>query len=121
PSTNSLPSPPDPNFSKVDFATVTLNIGSAATVTLTGLSDSTSPFNGMLFFQRRRNQNDFSIQSNAGAGVSIGGTVYAKWANFKLSGGGKYNAQFLVGSMAVSGQATVVINATGKNRGKANQ
>ena len=48
------------------------------------------------------------------------GTIYAKWANFDLSGQGEYNAQFVVGSMAISGNAIVTINATGKNFGKAN-
>ena len=119
-STNSLPPPPSGEPSNVNFASLTINANSAI-VTLTGLSDSSSPFNGLLFFQRRRNENALSIQGKAGDQVTLGGTVYAKWANFKLAGSGKYDAQFLVGSIAISGQAAVTINSTGKNRGKANQ
>jgi hypothetical protein len=52
--------------------------------------------------------------------ANLTGTAYAKWAAFSLAGQGKYNAQFIVGSMSISGNATVTINARGKNFGKAN-
>jgi Flp pilus assembly protein TadG len=103
------------------FGSVTITGG---TVTLAGLQDSTSPFNQMLFYQRRWNANQLSV---GGAGLSInldssgkGSTTYAKWADFKFAGQGTYNAQFLVGSMTLTGNSTVTINATGKNFGKAN-
>src|SRR5262249_3931574 len=117
---DTLPSAPDPGFGSVKFAALDFN-ATNATVTLNGLKDSSSPFNNILFFQRRRNSNSASIQGNAGGGVSLNGTMYAKWANFKLAGGGKYNAQFVVGSMAVSGQADVTIQKSGKSFGLANQ
>ncbi len=41
--------------------------------------------------QRRRNMTGPSIQGNAGTNVKLTGTIYAKWANFKLSGGGVYD------------------------------
>jgi hypothetical protein len=115
-----LPPPPDPQFGKVKFATVDIN-ATNATVALNGLNEPGSPFNNVLFFQRRRNFNDVSIQGNAGVNVWLRGTMYAKWAGFKLAGGGKYDATFVVGNMAVSGQATVIIDSAGNSFGRANQ
>jgi Flp pilus assembly protein TadG len=119
-STNQLPAAPDPQFNKVNFASVTIN-ATNANVSITGITDPSSPYYNMSFFQRRRNQSDFNIQGNAGQNVILGGTLYAKWATFKIAGGGKYNASFIAGSMAVSGQADVTINSTGKQFGAANQ
>ena len=53
--------------------------------------------------------------------VNLVGTIYAKWARFHLAGGGRYDSQFVVGSLDIAGQATLTINGTGKNRGTANQ
>jgi hypothetical protein len=118
--TDSLPPPPDPNFSTVRFATVDIN-ATAASVHLTGLQDPNSPFDQLLFFQRRRNENTVQIQGVAGSDVTLGGGIYAKWAKFKLAGEGRYDAQFVVGSMQVTGQAIVTIHASGNNLGLANQ
>jgi hypothetical protein len=115
----SIPSSTDPE-NNVRFATLDIN-ATSATVTLTGLNDATSPHNGILFFQRRRNMNNAQIQGQAGVNVTLGGAIYAKWARFSLSGGGRYDAQFVVGSMSVSGQATVTILGTGDSFGLANQ
>lgn len=116
----SIPASTDPNPNQVRFATMDCNATSAS-VTLTGLSDSNSPFNGILFYQRRRNATSPRIQGNAGLEVNLGGTIYAKWGKFTVSGGGTYNAQFVVGSLALSGQGTITINANGKSFGRANQ
>lgn len=118
-SAGSIPASTDPERN-VRFATLDIN-ATSANLTLTGLSDSTSPHDGILFFQRRRNTNTAQIQGNAGTNVTLGGAIYAKWARFSLSGGGRYDAQFVVGSMSVSGQATVTILGTGDSFGLANQ
>ncbi len=74
----------------------------------------------MLFYQRRWNTQGADI--NGGSDVTqLNGTIYAKWAQFKLDGAGVYNSQFLVGSLALSGQANITINYAGKNLGKAPQ
>jgi len=81
---------------------------------------SVSPvFNGMLFYQRRRNARALEIQGNAGEG-QLQGTLYAKWALFKLAGQGTYDAQFIVGSMNCSGNGVVTILGAGEQRGRAN-
>lgn len=120
PTNGAFPPSTDPNPNQVMFATMTLN-ATNANVHLTGLIDETSPFNGMLFFQRRRNTSTSSIQGKAGLEVNLNGTIYAKWANFQLAGEGRYDAQFVVGSMSIAGQAVVTINSTGKSFGNANQ
>lgn len=100
-----------------NFGDVTIN---GSNVQLTGLNNPQSPFNGMLFYQRRWNNKGADVQGS-GANTKLGGTIYAKWSNFKLAGSGKYDAQFVVGSMALSGTANVTLNYAGKNLGKANQ
>jgi hypothetical protein len=121
PPTNAASVPPstDPQPNKVNFASLTVNSG--GNINLTGLNDASSPFNGVLFYQRRRNTNTASIQGLGGANVTLNGTIYSKWATFKLAGNGTYNAQFIVGSLSLAGGATYTINNTGKNFGLANQ
>jgi hypothetical protein len=77
-------------------------------------------FNGILFYQRRWNNSTDSVGGN-GTTVNLGGTIYNKWGNFTLAGQGQYNAEFIVGSLSVSGGAAVTINAAGKNLGLLNQ
>jgi len=104
--------------------------GSSGSVTLEGYAYNTSdPNDRILFFARRRNQDpngNTSLYSIGGSGsgnmaLDLKGTIYSKWASFSLSGGGTYNAQFIVGSLTLGGGATITINGTGINRGRANQ
>src|SRR5205823_1339689 len=115
---NSIGTAPDPG--KVTYPSITINATSAK-VSFTGLIDSTSPFDRVLFYQRRRNSSTASIQGNAGNQLTLGGIIYAKWAKFSISGQGKYDAQFFVGSMDISGGANVTIGSAGKNYGMGNQ
>ena len=73
---------------------------------------------GMLFYQRRRNVQGLDIQGNSEEG-NLSGTLYAKWAPVKIAGQGTYDAQFVIGSMDIPGQGDVTINFTGKKIGKA--
>lgn len=86
----------------------------------TGAPAPSSDFDGLLFYQRRRNDSTFQIGGNA-ADAALSGTIYAKWAQFTLAGTGSYDAQFIVGSMQVTGGAEVTILAAGEKRGRANQ
>lgn len=97
------------------FADVTIN---GANVTLNGLKNAASPFDGMLFYQRRWNTKGVDVQGN-GSGTILIGTLYGQWANFKVSCQGTYNAQFIAGSLAVSGGANITINYAGTKQGKA--
>ena len=100
-----------------NFGSIAVNGG---TINLSPSSSSSSPFSGILFYQRRWNTQDFGVGGNS-ATVNLTGTVYDKWGNLTLGGQGQYNAEFVVGSMTVSGNAAVTINATGKNQGRVNQ
>jgi hypothetical protein len=92
---------------------------------MTGLQNGGSPFNGILFYQRPRAGLDpianlITITGNAGPNFNLGGTVYAQWALLNLNGGGKYTAQLIVGSLNLSGNSNITINAAGKSFGAAN-
>src|SRR5437868_5147014 len=92
-------------------------------VTLNPLADvNNAMFNGVLFYQRRRNQSTATIGGNTGSfNFSLNGIIYARWALFKLSGSGTFNAQFVVGSLSMSGGSALTIGGTGKNFGLANE
>ncbi len=77
-------------------------------------------FDGMLLYQRRRNTMGVNIQGDPSEG-SLSGTLYAKWAETKIAGQGIYNAQFVVGSMELTGSGVVTIDYTGEKLGKAPQ
>ncbi len=77
-------------------------------------------FDGMLLYQRRRNTMDVNIQGDATDGA-LSGTLYAKWAETKIAGQGIYNAQFVVGTMDLTGSGVVTIDYTGEKLGKAPQ
>jgi Flp pilus assembly protein TadG len=79
-----------------------------------------SVFDGMLFYQRRRHKASITIAGNSSAG-NLAGTLYAKWSNFQITGQGTYDAQFVAGSMSVTGQGDVTILSAGEGRGRANQ
>jgi Flp pilus assembly protein TadG len=78
------------------------------------------PFDGMLYYQRRKDPLPVTIQGDS-AGSSLQGTMYAKWSNFQISGNGNYTAQFLVGSLTASGNGVLTITFNGSGVGKAPQ
>lgn len=109
-----LPAAPDNKFNAVNFATLDINLNDA-TASFTGIQDTSSPFNNFLFFHRRRNTTNVQIQSNAGSSVFLKGSIYAKWANFKVAGAGRFESQFTVGSLVVTGGGQVIIEKYGRN------
>lgn len=110
----SLTPPPDAKFNNVNFATLDLNLTSGS-VNFTGIQNTASQFNNFLFIQRRRNTNTAQIQASAGSQVFFRGSIYAKWAHFKVSGAGVYQSQFTVGSMTVTGGGQVIIEKYERN------
>jgi Flp pilus assembly protein TadG len=103
--------------SSANFGAFSINGG---TVNLSPISDQSSPFFGVLLYQRRWNTQQASVGGNS-SGVNMTGTIYDKWGNFKLAGQGQYNAEFVVGTLTISGNGAVTINAAGKNQGRVNQ
>ena len=98
----------------MNFATLDINLNSGS-VNFTGCTDTTSPYYNFLFFQRRRNTNNAQIQANAGSQVFMKGSIYAKWAWFKVAGAGVYQSQFTVGTMTVTGGGQVIIEKYDRN------
>lgn len=115
----------------VKTAVATLSVaGSSGSVTLDGMAYNTdNPSDRILFFGRRRsqdpngNQTLYSVGGSGSSNMALNfkGTIYTKWASFSLGGGGSYDAQFIVGRLILGGGATMTINGTGINRGRANQ
>jgi len=74
-------------------------------------------FDGMMFYQRRHNTQTLKITGNTSE-TSLTGTFYGKWMPLDISGQGKYDAQFVIANMRVTGSGTVEVTA-GNNAPKA--
>lgn len=117
--------PPPGQQNDVQYGDVTINAGMKfSPIDTTNSSyaayypSGIGVFDGMLFYQRRKNDLGVEIQGNSSAGT-LAGTIYAKWARFKISGQGTYDAQFVVGSMDITGTGDVTLTYAGQGRGKA--
>ncbi len=106
------PSPPG----GTKFGGININ-GATASINLSPLT--TGDFAGMLFYQRRWNTQTVKITSSGS--LQFGGTLYNKWGKFDVTGGGTYDAQFIAGSMSLSGGASLTILNSGGKLAKANQ
>lgn len=105
-----------PATSTTTFGSVTINAG----LNFSGYDQVGSPFDGMLFYQRRWNTRTFDIQGNSYAG-NLAGTIYSKWAGVKVAGQGTYGSQFVVKSLDVAGTGNVTIDYANKSLVSANQ
>ena len=109
--------PPSTGGFQGDFAGIRLDSSNNGSITLSPLDGDADPFYGVVLYQRRANTQAIAI---TGGNLSLTGTIYAVWAPLSISGGGTYPAQFIVGSMQVSGSDAVFLNST-RLLGKANQ
>jgi len=67
-----------------------------------GLNDPSSPFNGMLIYQRRLDRRPIVlVQENLIGAGQLQGTVYSKWGHVVLAGKGTYDARFVVGTLRI--------------------
>ena len=124
-----LPQPPTSyalpaDANSVNLATLSI-AGSSGSVTLSGMAYNSSNTSDLILIFGRRKSQGSSLYSISGGGsgnmaMNINGTIYTKWTLFSLSGAGTYNSQFIVGSLRLAGGATMTINGTGINRGRAN-
>jgi hypothetical protein len=101
------PAPGNPTFGGVEIT------GNAA-LNLTPYSNSSSPFDGMVLYQRRLNPMPLKLAGNGSSDV-LSGTVYAKWAPLDLSGNGTFNSQFVVQRVEISGNGTLVLDVAGQH------
>lgn len=97
-----------------------LSISGNGSLNLAALSNSASPYDGMLFYQRRLNTQPIDLSGNAALN-SMRGTIYAKWATVDLSGNGSINTQFAVGQLNFSGNGHLVIDTADQHLADADQ
>lgn len=97
-----------------------LKLEGSSRITLTPISNASSPFDGMGFYQRRLNTTTFK-QTGYTTIAPFKGTIYAKWAQVELEGSSTYSAQFVVGSIRITGGTSITVDATGQNLTKVNQ
>lgn len=97
-----------------------VSITGNGTLHLTSYTNSSSPFDGMVFYQRRLNTQPLNLAGNGTADL-LGGTVYAKWAMLNLSGNGTFNTQFIVSSVVLTGNGTVTIDTVNQHLSRSDQ
>lgn len=103
---------PPPASGSPAFGGVTIT--GNASLDLTAYSNSSSPFNGMVLYQRRLNTEPLKLAGNGSSDV-LTGTVYAKWAPLDLSGNGTFNSQFVVQRVDITGNGTLTLDVTGQH------
>jgi Flp pilus assembly protein TadG len=96
-----------------------VSITGNALLNVTPYTNSSSPFDGLVFYQRRLNTKPLTLAGN-GASDVLKGTVYAKYAPLNLSGNGTFNSQFIVDSVLMSGNGSLNLDITGQHVGKSN-
>lgn len=88
-----------------------VSITGNAILAITPYVNSSSPFDGMVLYQRRLNTQPLKLAGNGTSDV-LSGTVYAKWASLDLSGNGTFNAQFIVKDVELTGNGTLTLDFT---------
>lgn len=109
---------PPPAFGDPAFGGV--SITGNAELNLTSYSNSSSPFDGLVFYQRRLNTQPLKLAGNGSSDV-LSGTVYAKWAPLDLSGNGAFDAQFVVRRVDITGNGDLTLNVNGQDLARSDQ
>jgi hypothetical protein len=110
PGPSGMNAPPSEQGFQGNFAIINIDSSNASAISLSASSIDGDPFRGMLIYQRRANTQPITI---TGGNLSLTGTLYAKWAPLNLSGGGSYRAQFITGSVRLSGPPTITLSPGG--------
>lgn len=97
-----------------------VSITGNALLNLTPYANSSSPFDGMVYYQRRLNTQPLTLAGNGSSDV-LKGTVYAKWAPLDLSGNGTFNSQFVVQRLDITGNGTLILDVTGQHLAQSDQ
>lgn len=106
------------NISPIDTDRITELVGGYHLL-YNGAKSVSSTFDGMTYYQRRYNTSEISITGNAADGA-LTGSFYSKWGHLKMAGQGAFQAQFIVGSVTLSGNGTISVLGAGENAGRAN-
>ena len=97
-----------------------LNLTGSGLLNITPITNTSSPFYGMAYYQRRLNTQPF-VQSGYTVIPPFKGTIYAKWSQVQLNGSSSYSAQFLVGSVHITGGTSITVDPTGVALAKVSQ
>jgi Flp pilus assembly protein TadG len=89
-------------------------------IDFTGINNSASPFNGMVYYQRRLNTSEIDFSGYSPL-TPFKGTVYAKWANLKITGSRDLKAQFVVRSVRIDGGTSITVDTAGQSLAKVYQ
>ncbi|PQO38772.1 hypothetical protein C5Y96_02505 [Blastopirellula marina] len=66
------------------------------------INDSSSPFDGFSFYQRRTDRRPMVfVQENLLGNGSLAGHIYSKWGHVILAGKGTFDARFVVGTLRI--------------------
>ena len=93
-----------------------VSLSGNGSVDFSPIDNAASPFNGIGLYQRRLNTEPINLSGNGSIGP-FRGSLYAKWAELSLTGNGKYAAQFVVASLALSGNGAIVVDPEGQTLG----
>jgi Flp pilus assembly protein TadG len=94
-------------------------LNGGTTLNITGITTSSSAFNGMLFFQDRANTQTVTLD-NGTATPSATSSFYAPAANLTIAGGATFDSPFIVGSLTLSNNAQLNITPSGASQPYAN-
>lgn len=103
---------PPPALGNPSFGGV--SITGNASLSLTPYANSSSSFDGLVFYQRRLNTAPLKLSGNGTSDV-LSGSVYAKWATLDLSGNGTFNAQFVVRQIEITGNGNLTLDVSGNH------
>ncbi len=81
------------------------------TIRLTGINDPSSPYDNMLFFQRRRNTEQLQINPRGSIPAIVHGIIYAKWAELFIGNNGivNFDNPVAVGRFTLGGGGQMII------------
>ena len=97
-----------------------LSITGNGSLNLTSYNNPASPYDGLLFYQRRLNTQTVDLSGNATVDT-MRGTVYAKWAELNLSGNGTMNTQFAVDRLNFTGNGDLTLVNVGQHFADSNR
>jgi hypothetical protein len=96
--------PPTPTSDRTRFGGISLN---GPNVNMTPINNPV--FQDMVFYQRRLNAQNITINNGASFPDGVRGRIYAKWGKLSVSGNGTYNFSIVVGSLESSGNALITV------------
>ena len=97
-----------------DYGAVSIQGGTHVSVRITEYQNEESVYKGMVIFQDRANTEESYVTGSTE--IFLEGTLYFKYANFRVGGDGlQAGTQLIAGTVEVDGGSYVIINYDGRN------